>query len=301
MKTSVMESPTASKENKKEFERELIKSMAGCYRVEFKFAETFAPNKDYEYHDRKFSGAKEIAHIIEDTADKISIQHILYVGKGHVIKHWRQDWHYENRVVWKLVKNHEWVKTELTPEQAAGTWTQKVFQVDDAPRYEGHGTWVHVDGRHFWESTADAALPRREISTAGRTDYNILRRNSHIELFDNGDWVLEQDNEKILRDDEGNDTLICMEKGLETFTKKEYDPSDALEKWENETSFWADVRAIWSEIRANQNRINLLKDEDLYMAQFDLANKFSGDNYDSEKAKTAIKELLSNHVEGFNA
>lgn len=290
---------TAEVKTKKELERKLIQSLAGCYRVSFQFAETFAAKSDYEYHDRKFAGAKEVAFILEDTEDKISIQHVLYVGRGQVIKHWRQDWIYENREILSLVQNHDWKKVLLTEEQARGTWSQKVYQVDDAPRYEGYGTWVHVDGRHFWESTTDAPLPRREISK--RQDYNVLTRHSHIEIFDNGDWVIDQDNKKIIRSAEGEDTLLCMEKGIETFTTKEYDSADAMEWWNGQASFWADVRNIWAEVRADRDRINVTEDEKLYFAQFDLAEQFSGDNYDAEKSQEAIKTLLAKHVEGYQA
>lgn len=281
----------------KEVERALIRSMAGTYRVSFQFAETFAPDKAYEYHERKFAGAKEIVEIIEESDDRISLQHLLYVGKGHIIKHWRQDWVYENKELFVLVKGHEWKKIELTAAQAKGTWTQKVFQVDDAPRYEGFGTWVHVDGRHFWESEADSALPRREISK--RSDYNVLKRHSHIEIFNNGDWVLDQDNEKIIRAAENEDTLLCMEKGIEKFTRKEYDPQVALDFWNQQAAFWADVRTIWEEIRVNQNRIAIDNDEKLYMAQFDLASQFTGDKYNSEQSVAEINSLLAEHVKGF--
>lgn len=290
---------TAEVKTKKELERKLIQSLAGCYRVSFQFAETFAAKSDYEYHDRKFAGAKEVAFILEDTEDKISIQHVLYVGRGQVIKHWRQDWIYENREILSLVQDHDWKKVVLTEEQAQGTWSQKVYQVDDAPRYEGYGTWVHVDGRHFWESTTDAPLPRREISK--RQDYNVLTRHSHIEIFDNGDWVIDQDNKKIIRSAEGEDTLLCMEKGIETFTTKEYDSADAMEWWNGQASFWADVRNIWAEVRADHDRINVTEDEKLYFAQFELAEQFSGDNYDAEKSQEAIKTLLAQHVEGYQA
>lgn len=288
------------KASKKNFERELIKSLSGNYRVTFRFSETFSPKNDYLYFDRKFSAAKEIAHIIEETDDKISIQHFLFVGKGMLIKHWRQDWIYENRELLTLVKDHEWKKTTLTSEEAEGTWTQKVYQVDDCPRYEGYGTWVHVDGRHFWQSTTDSPLPRRELSV--RSDYNVLKRHSHIEVFSNGDWVLDQDNEKISRSvEEGEDTLICLEKGLENFTRKDYDASVALNWWKEQEAFWKDVRSEWSEIISNQTSIVVQEDEKLYMAQFELANQFSGDNYDTKKAKLAIRNLLANHVEGFKA
>lgn len=283
---------------RKELEHKLIKSMAGTYGVSFKFAETFAPDLNYEYCERHFSQAKEVAFIIEETEDKISIQHILFVGK-HQIKHWRQDWIYENRELLNLVKNHEWEKVQLTSEQARGTWTQKVYQVDDAPRYQGYGTWVHVDGRHYWQSTADAALPRREITTAGRTDYNVLRRHSHIEIFDNGDWLLEQDNEKIHRSPTGEETLICMEKGLERFKVKNYDTNKIMNWWNGQEAFWAEVRQIWEEFVATQSRIKINEDEKLYMTQFELAKTFSGDDFDAEKARESIRELLEIHVEGF--
>lgn len=298
MKT-VIEEPTAVETSTKELERNLIKSMAGNYRVSFKFAETFSPIKDYKYYDRHFSSAKEVVLLLEDSADKIVLQHILYVG-NHLIKHWRQDWHYENRELWTLVKNHQWKKEVLNPEKVKGTWTQKVYQVDDAPRYEGYGTWVHVDGRHFWESTADAALPRREISTAGRTDYNILRRHSHIEIFNDGSWILEQDNEKIRRNSDQSESLICMEKGLETLEPKAYDASKVNSFWSRQKAFWADVREIWQEVFEKQDLITISDDEGLYTSQFELAKQFEQDNYHQEKARDAIKNLLAKHLEGFN-
>lgn len=297
MSTLMNDTAPVKKQPQKELERELIKSLAGNYRVDFKFCETFSPDKNYDYHDRYFSSAKEVALLIEETADKVSLQHILYAGKI-LIKHWRQDWLYENREIWELVKDHEWKKTSLSPEQAKGTWTQKVYQVDDAPRYEGYGTWIHVDGRHYWESTADAALPRREISTAARHDYNILRRHSHIEIFRDGGWIIEQDNDKIKRNSDCKETLICMEKGLETFKPKPYDEIKVKQLWENQKEFWAQVRQLWAEIRRNQDYIRIRDNEGLYKRQFELAEKFSGQKYDREKARFTIKSLLAEHIEG---
>ena len=68
-----------------------------------------------------------------------------------------------------------WGYRKLSKALAAkGTWTQKVFQVDDSPRYEGYATWVHVDGRHYWDSQTDGPLPRREYSK--RSDYNVSKK-----------------------------------------------------------------------------------------------------------------------------
>jgi|SRR5690625_2348220 len=285
---------------KKQLERKLIKSMAGTYWVSFKFAETFAADPNYEYYDRHFSQAKEVILLLEETENKISLQHILFVGK-HQIKHWRQDWVYENQELLTLVKDHQWKKIQITPEQAKGTWTQKVYQVDDAPRYQGYGTWVHVDGRNYWQGTADAALPRREITTAGRTDYNVLRRHSHIEIFENDGWLLEQDNEKIHRSPSGKETLICMEKGLERFKVKNFDITNIMNWWEEQEAFWTEVRQIWDDFVATQSRIKIKEDQKLYNTQFELAETFSGNNFDAEKARKSIRKLLEVHVENFKA
>lgn len=285
---------------KKEMERELIASLAGTYTVNFKFAETFSPIKDYQYYDRYFSEAKEVVFLIENSKNKISLLHLLYVAENMVIKHWRQDWIYENREFLSLTKDHEWKKVEISEEKARGTWTQKVYQVDDCPRYEGYGTWVHVDGRHFWESSADAALPRREITI--RNDYNLLRRFSHIEIFDNGDWMIEQDNQKILRSEDGKEeTLICHEKGIETFTTQDYDASFAENWWEQKKDFWGIVKEIWLDFISKNEKVKITNDEKMYMAQFSLADQFTGEDFDEAAATKAVIELLARHVEGFTA
>lgn len=290
-------------ESRRESEKNLIKSMAGCYQVTFKFGETFAPDPDYKYHDRKLETATEYIFILEETDKKISLQHILFTGEDTVIKHWRQDWIYENEEFFSYVKNNEWKKTFLRPEQAKGTWTQKVYQVDDCPRYEGYGTWVHVDGRHFWESAADAPLPRREITK--RRDYNVLRRNSHIEIFPDGSWQLEQDNLKIIRNDEGKDTLLCMEKGLETFIPGNYDAAAATQWWKNNKEFWADVRQCWADFMAANDRLKVrvkVGDDLLFMALFNLGEEFAApSSYDRQKAITAIRKTFGVHVEDFKA
>ena len=159
-----------------------IKAMTGCYDVSFNFAETFPHKKGYEKKKNYRSGALEWVTVAEESPKDIKLQHILIVnpqgsGKDAIVKHWRQDWLYENSALHSFYKDSHWKFTKLKPEDVKGQWTQVVYQVDDAPRYAGSGTWVHVDGRHYWESTADAPLPRREYTT--RKDYNVMVRQNH--------------------------------------------------------------------------------------------------------------------------
>lgn len=279
-----------------EKDKESIRSMAGCYKVNFSFAETFAPDTAYKYHNRKFEWGIEYVTIVEDTDTKISLQHLLIVDDSTIIKHWRQEWVYENTALLNFYKDNEWKKIKLTPEQAKGTWTQKVYQVDDGPRYESYGTWIHTDGRHYWESSCDAPLPRREFSK--RSDYNVMKRHSHIEINSDG-WELNQDNEKIIRAN-GIDQLLCMEKGIEKFTKGNYNAQPAADWWEKNKQYWSDVRKVWSEVYVQNNTIKIEKkvnNKILYEQLFKIGDEFTKTkSYNSPEATAAIKKTIESYL-----
>lgn len=289
-------------QTKKELDRKAITSMEGCFNVTFKFAETFSPNKDYEYHnDRKYSSALEIVKVIENTENKISLQHLLIVNDTFIIKHWRQDWLYENTNILQYVLRDENIEVfknvQIPAEKAKGTWTQAVYQVDDSPRYQGYGTWVHVDGRSFWESHADAPLPRRERTK--REDYNVTGRFSHIEIFEDG-WLLDQDNDKILRKANEKDVLIAQEKGLERFWTGEYNCEPGEKYWTENEAYWEIVRAVWAEKLAKgtiEIKLSYNKDR-LYMRLFDLCKKYNGEaKLNTKKVTKEVETIINEHAE----
>lgn len=251
---------TIQAQNKKDLDRKAIKDMCGCYEVTFNFAETFIHSDDslYKPSKNKVATALEWATLITDKENEISIQHLLQVGspeKPMVIKHWRQDWLYENRDLYTYNANNNWKYIKKDPSEVAGQWTQKVFQVDDSPRYEGSGTWVHVDGKHYWENTTEAPLPRREYSV--RSDYNLTMRNNRIELTDFG-WVHDQDNEKIIRQNGKQDVILANEKGYNTYVKVDDSRCAAAAKWwkENDEK-WALVRNKWDAVFARHQDLTL--------------------------------------------
>ena len=97
-------------ENNKTKDIESILNLCGCYNVEFNFAETFNFSKDslYVKSNNKTSVAKELVKLISYNDSIISLQHLLIVGEGieqSVIKHWRQDWVFENKhlLIWDLL------------------------------------------------------------------------------------------------------------------------------------------------------------------------------------------------------
>ena len=285
-------------QNKFDQDREAIKSLAGFYKVTFDYAETFSPNDDYKFHDRHRSSAKEWALILEDSPKKIVIQHLLVMrGDSMIIKHWREDWTYEDSQILAFDKSDTWKKVILSENEVKGKWTQKVYQVDDSPRYQAIGTWVHVDGKHQWQSNSDSPLPRREYTE--RDDYNVLHRGNTLYLTKTG-WMFEQDNKKIIRS-EGGDKLLAMEKGLEEFVK--VDPKSfgyAQTWWKEQEKFWKDARETWDAVFTENNVIKLSPKVDnklLYEQFFALGNQSVKENWDSTKNKDGIKKIILAYLE----
>lgn len=263
-------------ESKKQLDYTAIKSMCGCYNVGFNFAETFNYLTDSTYVKSKIKNdrALEWVQVIEDSPSKLSLQHILIIGDSsnhYIVKHWRQDWLYENRDFMMYDYNNKWTYAQKTPYEVVGQWTQKVFQVDDSPRYEGSGTWVHVDGKSYWENETTAPLPRREYTK--RSDYNLtLRRNRH-EITSFG-WVHNQDNDKIIRTENAPDELLAQEKGYNTYTKINNNKCKyGQDWWEENNEKWTVIRSVWEEIYGAKEDITLKKDVEgikLYQELFGL-------------------------------
>ena len=254
---------------------EAIKQMCGCFQVTFNFSETFSYTNDslYKPSKNKVSKALEWAALVTNENDKISIQHILQVGNPAspmIVKHWRQDWLYENRNFYMYNTANEWTFEKKRKKNVSGQWTQKVFQVDDSPRYEGSGSWVHVDGKSYWENITPAPLPRREYTT--RSDYNLTMRGNRQEIKDFG-WVHDQDNDKIVRESGKQDVLLAKEKGYNTYTRVDDSRCAAAAKWWGaNTNKWATVRLKWDEIYNRDKDLSLeakVDNKALYKHLFD--------------------------------
>ncbi len=247
-------------QSKKKQDQNAIKTMCGCYEVTFNFAETFAYVNDSTYipSKEKHDKAIEWVQLVEDSKNKIVMQHLLIVGNPvspHIVKHWRQDWAYQNTKLYQYEHDNTWNFVNLPKKQVKGQWTQRVFQVDDSPRYEGSATWVHLDGKSYWENQTSAPLPRREYTI--RSDYNVtLRRNRH-EITNYG-WLHEQDNDKVLRENSKTDVVIAQEKGYNTYVKVDDARCKAAQDyWKQNQNKWAIVRAKWDAVFARDKNLTL--------------------------------------------
>lgn len=262
-------------QNKKKQDAGAIKNMCGCFEVTFNFAETFTYSNDSLYNPShpEIATALEYAGLVTDEKGKISIQHLLQVGNPsapHIVKHWRQDWMYQNQDFYTYNGDSNWLYEQKSKKDVKGQWTQKVYQVDDSPRYEGSATWVHVDGKSYWENRTDAPLPRREYTM--RSDYNITIRGNRQEITDFG-WVHDQDNDKVVRTSGTEDVIIAQEKGYNTYKRVDESRCAAAAKWWKEhTQKWALVRIKWDEVYGRKKNLSLetkVDNKALYKHLFD--------------------------------
>ena len=279
----------------KELDREAIKSMCGCFEVDFKFVETFSDIPDYEFHDRYTAHAgAELAILVGEEEDKIQIQHILVVGSGMTVKHWRQDWVYKSDYEYHYDKDQNWTYVD-NAENKPRTWTQKVYQVDDSPRYEGTASWVHQNGRTYWESSTYAPLPRREYTT--RSDYNVMYRRNRQEVTTEG-WIHEQDNTKVLRTDSTGDQALAHERGVNTYKRiADSNCQDAIDWWEENQEFWALVRKVWSSFYDEKRDLEVnLKHEgkSLIKSMYALNEQWLKDE---ARSKRKWRKKLKSHIE----
>ncbi|MDR6300409.1 DUF6607 family protein [Mesonia maritima] len=277
----------AQKSSVKE-DKKAIKEMCGCFEVTFKYTETFAPEIDYEKAYDYTATALEWAEMIEEEDDKLSIQHLLVINDTTIIKHWRQDWTYEDRTRYEYDKNNHWKFVKAPKREVKGQWTQSVYQVDDSPRYAGSATWIHADGRHYWDNETDSPLPRREYSK--RSDYNVMNRGNHVEITDYG-WLHEQDNKKIIREDGEEDVLLVQEKGYNVYKKVPDEKCLAAKNWWTENQeFWAKARNQWDDIFNKNEDLALKKEVDeqpLFMHLFPMDV-----NTDEEKIEETIQQFI---------
>ena len=247
-----------------ECDRRSILAMAGDFRVRFFFDETAMLAAGHTPHAAQRTGGTELVEVIEDSGRSIALQHILVMKMGeevHVIKHWRQDWHYEPTDLLRYRGRGRFEHEAVDPANARGAWSQVVYDVDDAPRYSGIGRWTHAHGVDAWTSDLTLRpLPRREYSK--RTDYQAIEAINRHTLTPGG-WVHEQDNTKLVIGTDGTFQAIARERGVNSYTRlTDFDFSPGREYWAKTKTYWATVRDAWARGAAAKPSFTLEPDPD---------------------------------------
>ncbi|MEM8497807.1 MAG: DUF6607 family protein [Pseudomonadota bacterium] len=285
-------------------DRLAILSLAGQYRATFDFIETvgftdgYRPGKPYQ------TWGTELVKVIEDSPKFISLQHILVMyfmrddgskSEPVVMKHWRQDWTYEDRDLHVYQGDQQWKHQRISRSAAKGNWTQTVFQVDDSPRYEAYGRWVHTSNNSHWRSSLTARpLPRREFSV--RSDYSVLEAVNRITITPTG-WVMEEDNLKTKLLENGHREYLAREAGITRYERIEDKLEAGNNYWVRTQDYWAAVRSAWSDVYQQHRRFAVSKssnDKPLFQLMFENADEYTkldNDNQRSSHIDETVREL----------
>ncbi len=296
----------AAAECNPERDRAAILQMAGSYKVAFAFDETVSLREGYALKAPYRADATELVLVLEDTPRKVSLQHILRVGKEDKrspLKHWRQDWTFEDPELLEFRGHRTWERRTLSPQEARCTWSQAVFEVDDGPRYEGAGRWTHDRGLSSWESRETwRPLPRREYTK--RSDYDVLIGTNRHALTPTG-WVHEQDSLKMVLGPTAHP--LARERGVNLYTRQSPDAElpEVSAYWTQSQDFWSEVRQQWQALFQAHPRFTLrdrVEDKPRHDHLFGLADahqKAQGEGRTSlpPEAREALRSTLERFVE----
>ena len=297
----------------KDRDRLAIISMAGDYRTSFDFIETMGFVSGYKTPKPYQSWGTERVYLIEESEDFISLQHILVmrfesnegaISEPMVVKHWRQDWLYEDTITHDYQGNGVYKKQDHPKQDVRGHWTQTVYQVDDSPRYEAMGRWNHRTGLSEWQSTEKKRpLPRREFSI--RNDYQTLLGHHRITVTRNG-WIQEEDSLKLVLNPNNEQpetgALLAREAGISRYERildYDFDAGDVY--WKKTESFWRDVRSYWSQVYESSQTFKVRKQVDgqsMFAMLFDMADKPYGDDENRQKMiEQTIQRFVKQNTE----
>lgn len=292
----------------RERDRRAILAMAGDYRTSFDFIETIGFTEGYQPRAPYQSWGTERVYVVANEPEFVSLQHIIvmhfldadgFESDAMVVKHWRQDWQYEDAEVHAFQGRGAFARRVLDQASQKGAWTQTVFQVDDSPRYEAVGRWTHASGVSYWQSDdRRRPLPRREFSV--RDDYQALYGSHRITITPAG-WTQEEDALKLVLDENNRPSssrpYLAREAGLSRYDRVlDYDFSAGDEYWQNTGAFWSRVRHYWDALYKAESAFSFVKSAEgmpMFMALFGMA----GEDYESEAdMDTAIAALLASYV-----
>ena len=298
----------APKLDARERDRRAILAMAGDYRTSFDFIETVGFTEGYQPKAPYQSWGTERVYVVANEPEFVSLQHIIvmhfvdadgFQSDAMVVKHWRQDWRYQDEEVHAFQGRGAFARRVLDQESRDSAWTQTVYQVDDSPRYEAVGRWTHAPGVSYWQSDdRRRPLPRREFSV--RDDYQALYGSHRITITPAG-WTQEEDALKLVLDENNRPSTsqpyLAREAGLSRYDRLlDYDFSAGDVYWRDTGAFWSRVRHYWDALYKAESEFSFVKSVDgvpMFMALFGMA----GEEFESEAdMDEAIAALLAPYV-----
>ncbi|MGE0616646.1 MAG: DUF6607 family protein [Bacteriovoracia bacterium] len=235
-----------------------LKSMTGCYLVDYSYTETESLKEGYERDKRVYDvnqdkSVKEwvFADRVSDT--RVRMQHVLFAtdlnGKifdGAFLRHTGEDWEYDAPFLYDYQGPLVWNVKDL--KESKGKWTRRVTNLDDGLRYQCAAAWEMGTAYPEWTCDGYAPIPGRETRDMGRKDYNTLQRSTRIVAYGTN-WLERQANTKIIHGKDNSRTPLAKELGKNWYVRlPDSECAPAVKFIEPQLPFWTLVRETWDEV-----------------------------------------------------
>jgi hypothetical protein len=238
-----------------------IRSMTGCFLVDYNYVETESLKPGYVrdarvYDVNRDKSVKEWIFASMLSPRRIWLQRVLFstdlrgtVRAGSEIRHQSEDWEYDAPFLYDFAAPLSWQARPLAG--GAGLWTRRVTNLDDGLRYQCAAPWTPGTAYPEWSCSNYAPIPGRETRDMRRSDYDTLERTTRIVTYGTS-WLERQDNVKVIHGGGGRAPL-AREAGKNWYVKLgEGECAAARAFAEPRLPFWTLLRATWDGVLTGQ-------------------------------------------------
>jgi len=233
---------------------EAIRSMTGCFLVDYSFVEVEALKPGYARDRRVYdvNADKSVKEWITAQAlspRHIRLQRILFaadlggaVRPESLLRHQSEDWEHGAAFLYDFAGPSSWRVRDLraTPD----LWTRRITNLDDGLRYQCAAAWKTGGGYPEWSCATYAPVPGRETRDMGRKDYNTLDRRTRIVAYGTS-WLERQDNVKTI-DADGARTPLVRELGKTWYVRlPDAECAAGAAFTRDRQAFWTLLRETW--------------------------------------------------------
>lgn len=234
-----------------------IKSMGGCYLVDYSYAETESLKAGYNRDGRVYDvnsdkSIKEWIYVDQVTPQRLRVQHVMFASdlqgnlmEGSQLKHTGEDWEFQAPFLYNFTGPNTW---EVSQGTTVGTWTRRVTNLDDGLRYQCAAPWSTDKANPEWTCGGYSPIPGRETRDMGRKDYDGLDRVTRLISY--GDSFIErQANTKVIQRNGAAKENLAKEVGKNWYVRlPDADCKPAHDFIAPRREFWSVVREAWDQV-----------------------------------------------------
>ena len=231
-----------------------VKSLAGCYLVDYNYSERKALASDYKLDPRVYDvsgfAVKELVKVVDEGENFVRLQHFMQADSKQgktlfMMRHHAEIWKKNAQFKYKYIGNFDG-QNRWDVEALNGQWVRFVANLDDGLRYQCAGSWDEQSYHPKFSCDAYSPIPGRETRDMGRKDYNTMQRHTSIELFGNS-WLEKQINQKIIFD-KGEKIPLAEEIGKVWSVRLHDSECSNVDQWANaRQAFWDILADVWKE------------------------------------------------------